>query len=77
MPATQETVPVFIEIRKGNRSNPPTGIQVLDEDNTAVGVCFLFEGRRLWTTTVDTQRGGNFGHDMNSEMLAANTEQVI
>ncbi len=60
MPAAQETVPVLIEIRKGNWSNPATGIQVLDEDNTTVDVGLLFEGPRLWTTTVDTRRGGNF-----------------
>ncbi len=60
MPATQETVPVLIKIRKGNWSNPPTGIQVLDEDKTAFDVGLLFGGRRLWTTTVDTRRGGNF-----------------
>ncbi len=77
MPTTQETAPMFIEIREGNRSNPAAGIQLLDEDNTAVGDFFLFEGRRLWTTTIDTQGGGNFGHDMNSEMFAADTEQVI
>ncbi len=60
MPATQEAVPVLIEIRKGNRSNPATGIQVLDEDNTTVDVGLLFEGLRTKTTTVDTLRGGNF-----------------
>ncbi len=60
MPVTQETVPVFIEIRKRNWSNPATGIQVLDEDNIAVNVGLLFEGLRTETTTVDTRRGGNF-----------------
>ncbi len=60
MPATQETVPVFIEIRKGNWSNPATGIQVLDEDNTAVDIGLFFEGPKTETTTVDTLRGGNF-----------------
>ncbi len=60
MPVTQKTVPVLIEIRKGNWSNPPTGIQVLDEDNTAVDVGLLFEGLRTETTTVDTLRCGAF-----------------
>ncbi len=60
MPATRETVPVLIEIRKGNWSNPPTGIQVLDEDKTAVNVGLLFEGLRTETTAVDIRRGGNF-----------------
>ncbi len=60
MPATQETVPVLIEIRKRNRSNPATGIQVLDEENTTVDVGLLFEGLRTKTTTVDKLRGGAF-----------------
>ncbi len=65
MPAAQETFPVFIEIWEWNWSNPATGIQVLDEDNTAVDVGLLFEGLRSETTTVDTRRGGNFWHDRN------------
>ncbi len=60
MPAAQETVPVLIEIRKGNWGNPLTGIQVLDEDNTTVDVGLLFGDPRTETTTVDTRRGGNF-----------------
>ncbi len=56
MPATQEAVPVFIEIRKGNWSNPATGIQVLDEDNTAVDVGLLFGDPRTGTTTEVAQR---------------------
>ncbi len=60
MPTAQETVPVFIEIREGNWSNPATGIQVLDEDNTTVNAGLLFEGLRTKTTTVDTLRGGAF-----------------
>ncbi len=60
MPATQETVPVLIEIRKGNWRNPKTGIQVLDEDNTTLDAGLLFQGLRTETTTVDTLRGGAF-----------------
>ncbi len=60
MPVTQETVPVFIEIRKWNWSNPATGIQVLDEDNTTVDAGLLFGDPRTETTTEDTRRGGNF-----------------
>ncbi len=60
MPAAQETVSVLIEIWKGNRSNPATGIQVLDEDNTTVDAGLLFEGLRSETTTVDTRKGDNF-----------------
>ncbi len=59
MPATQETVTVLIKIRKGDWSNPPTGIQVLDEDNIAVDVGLLFGDPRTGTTTEDTHRGGN------------------
>ncbi len=60
MPATQETVPVFIEIREGNWSNSATGIQVLDEDNTTVDAGLLFEGLRTKTAAVNTLRGGAF-----------------
>ncbi len=60
MPVTQETVPVFIEIRKGNWSNPAAGIHVLDEDNIAFDIGLLFGDPRTGATTVDTRRGGNF-----------------
>ncbi len=59
MPATQETDSVFIEIREGNWSNPSTGIQELDEDNTTVDAGLLFEGLRTGAITEDTHRGGN------------------
>ncbi len=60
MPAAQETVLVLIEIREGNWSNPATGIQVLDEDNTAVDVGVLFGDPRTGTTTEVAEREGNF-----------------
>ncbi len=56
MPATQETVPVLIEIWKRNWSNPPTGIQVLDEDNTTLDAGLLFGDPRTGTTTEVAQR---------------------
>ncbi len=58
MKTAQETVPVFIEIWKGNWSNPGTGIQVLGEDKTAVDVGLLFGDPRAGTT-----------HDINRNLL--------
>ncbi len=61
MPAAQETVPVFIEIRKWNWSNPATGIQVLDENNTTVDAgLLLFGDPRTGTSTEVAESYGNF-----------------
>ncbi len=62
MPASHKAIPVLIEIRKRDWSNPHTSAKIIIGNITAVDTGFVIEDWRSWTVTTVTRRDGDFGH---------------
>ncbi len=63
MPATLKAIPVVIEIRKRNWSNPHAGTKKVIGNTTAIEAGLVIEDWRTWAVTTVTRRDDDVGHD--------------